>query len=125
MIKYVRSIKGINRYKKLILKYHLHNVYGTMSDWCRDDSEKIDMIAVYYLDEIPIGAMILLKEKTYQDCNIGVYIIPDFRRNKYGSKLVKCAKAKGKVEIFPWIEIHSAKSFYGSCLDLTGQTDRV
>jgi GNAT superfamily N-acetyltransferase len=125
MIKYSTKPKGIKKLSEIIIQEKLHLYWGTMSGWCRGQAGPIDMISVYYHANIPVGAMILVKGFNDQNINIGVFVKPEFRRLKFGTKLYRSAIKFGSVVPVTWKDRYDAESFYNYCESLTNRIVRV
>lgn len=85
---------------------------GTMRDWC-DYPEDVKIIAIAYINGIPVGAGMVVEIDGYFEYNIGVYVRRAFRKNGIGTKILKVLQKRDKSEWYSYTGTKAASKLYG------------
>jgi GNAT superfamily N-acetyltransferase len=99
------SKKEIQDFCKLILRHKLYYKQGMMKSLALDqihvyDRKRISFIAMAFIGNIPVGALLLGNFYNHDALDIGVYVKTRHRRKGIGRKLFKKAEPFGAKKSF-------------------------
>lgn len=107
MIQAAHKSRSIMNFCSRITRYGLHNE-GQMKYWCNSPF-RVKLVYIYYHQSMAVGSLMI-----FDNNEIGVYVLPSYRRRGFGSKLfAKAFKKYPNIQVWKGNEIASA--FYTSC----------